>query len=106
MDSSGCAAPFTESELSRLLPSKTLELYHRLKCNAELALAGIDGLETCPACDYAVVIDNEEEKLFFCQSDGCKQISCRKCRNKVCLADRAQICSMLNKATFAEIVRR
>jgi len=84
MDSSGCPAPFTESELSRLLPTKTLELYHRLRQSAELAAAAIDGLESCPACSYAVIIENEAEKLFICQNEGCKQVSCRKCKNKVC----------------------
>lgn len=83
MDGSGCPAPFPEMELKRLLSTKSLELYHRLKFASELALAEIEGLETCPACDYAVVIDNPDEKLFVCQHEGCKQVSCRKCRRRV-----------------------
>lgn len=83
MDGSGCPAPFPEIELSRLLSAKSFDLYHRLKLASELATANIEGLETCPTCDYAVVIDNPDEKLFVCQHVGCKQISCRKCRRKV-----------------------
>jgi TRIAD3 protein (E3 ubiquitin-protein ligase RNF216) len=85
MDMSSCSAPFPETELARALPAKSLELYFRLKVASELVLAGIEGLETCPACDYAVVIDNPDEKLFVCMAKGCMQISCRRCRKKVSL---------------------
>jgi len=85
MDMSNCSAPFPETELARALSAKSLDLYFRLKIAAELVLAGIEGLETCPACDYAVVIDNPDEKLFVCMAEGCKQVSCRKCRNRVSL---------------------
>ena len=83
MDGSGCPALFPESELRRLLSDQSLHLYHRLKQNAELAEAGIDGLETCPGCDYAAVIDNPEEKLFRCMNQSCMRVSCRKCHKPV-----------------------
>ena len=83
MDESGCPAPFPESELERLLSDKSLQLYHRLKQTAELAEAAIDGLESCPGCDYAAVIDNPHEKLFRCMNVKCKQVTCRKCKKPV-----------------------
>lgn len=83
MDTSGCPAPFTDSELSRLLSEKSLHLYHRLKQAKEVEEAAIDGLESCPACSYAAVIENPDEKLFRCEKKGCRQVSCRKCRKLV-----------------------
>lgn len=83
MDTSGCSSAFPESELARLLPAKSLELYYRLKQAKELEQAAIDGLESCPSCPYAAVMDNPEEKLFKCMNEECRQLTCRKCRRKV-----------------------
>jgi hypothetical protein len=83
MDMSACVAPFPESELKRLLTDKSLNLYHRLKQASELKEAGIAGLESCPGCDYAAVIENPDEKLFRCENKHCGMISCRGCRKKV-----------------------
>lgn len=82
MDTSGCLAPFPDSELTRLLPSKSLELYHRLKQASELESAQIDGLETCPHCPFSAIIDNPHEKLFRCLNEECGEVSCRKCKRK------------------------
>ncbi|WVQ83480.1 hypothetical protein IAT38_005621 [Cryptococcus sp. DSM 104549] len=81
MDTGGCQFPFPESELTRLLPAKSLGLYHRLKQAKELELAGIEGLESCPSCPYSAIIDNPDEKLFRCMREGCMQVTCRKCRH-------------------------
>ncbi|WOO78862.1 E3 ubiquitin-protein ligase [Vanrija pseudolonga] len=80
MDMSGCANLFTEGVLAQVLPTKTLELYHRLKQYKDLEMAEIDGLESCPFCPYAVVIDNEAEKLFHCLNTTCLKVTCRKCK--------------------------
>nr|XP_019012339.1 uncharacterized protein I206_03186 [Kwoniella pini CBS 10737]OCF51120.1 hypothetical protein I206_03186 [Kwoniella pini CBS 10737] len=82
MDQSGCTSPFSESELSRLLPSKSLQLYHRLKQAKDLEQAEIEGLESCPSCPYAAVIDNPHEKLFRCMNEDCGQVTCRGCRRQ------------------------
>ena len=82
MDTSGCPAPFPETELTRLLPPKSLSLYHRLKQALELEQAEIHGLETCPACPFAAVIENEGEKLFRCLNEECGRVTCRGCRRK------------------------
>lgn len=80
MDTSSCPALFPESEVARVLPQKSLILYHRLKQANELESAGIDGLETCPNCPFSAIIENPHEKLFTCQAPDCGVISCRKCR--------------------------
>jgi len=80
MDTSGCEARFDEKELARLLPPKSLELLQRLRFAQELEDAAIEGLESCPHCPWAVVIDNPDEKLFRCQNEACGKVSCRQCK--------------------------
>ncbi|KAF8604337.1 hypothetical protein BDV93DRAFT_522453 [Ceratobasidium sp. AG-I] len=82
MDQSGCKLPFAESEVQRFLPQKSLELWHRIKQEHEIELAQIEGLETCPFCSYAVVIDNEHERLFRCENVHCGIVSCRECKKE------------------------
>ncbi|KZO97505.1 hypothetical protein CALVIDRAFT_479838 [Calocera viscosa TUFC12733] len=82
MDQSDCKAPFPESEIARFLPEKTLSLYHRIKQGKEIEKAGLEGLESCPFCDYACVIENDEEKLFRCENEDCLIISCRTCKKQ------------------------
>ncbi|EJT97149.1 hypothetical protein DACRYDRAFT_72456, partial [Dacryopinax primogenitus] len=80
MDQSDCNAPFPETEIARFLTEKSLNLYHRIKQGKEIEKAGLVGLESCPFCDYACVIENDEEKLFRCENEECLVISCRKCK--------------------------
>ena len=83
MDQSGCKAPFPESELRRFLSDKLLALYDRVKQNKEIEAAGLENLEECPYCDYKVVIDNPDEKLFRCENADCLAVTCRACKKPV-----------------------
>jgi hypothetical protein len=80
MDTSGCTSPFDEKELARCLPPKSLECLQRLRFAKELEDAAIEGLETCPSCPWAVVIENPDEKLFRCMNESCGKVSCRQCK--------------------------
>ncbi|KAJ3495887.1 hypothetical protein NMY22_g19881 [Coprinellus aureogranulatus] len=85
MHTSGCTATFQEPELRRLLPSSLFSLYSRLKQQKELKEAGIEGLEECPFCDWACVIEVsvEVDRLFRCgNEDECGVVSCRMCRKR------------------------
>lgn len=84
MDQSGCKLAFPESELHRFLTPKLLELYERVKLRKEIETAGLENLEECPFCEYKVVIENEEEKLFRCESEECGAVTCRECKKPVC----------------------
>ncbi|GJJ08592.1 hypothetical protein Clacol_002811 [Clathrus columnatus] len=77
---SGCKQPFPDSELARFLSPKLLQLYHRLKQQEEVAEASLEGLEECPFCEYKVVIENPDEKLFRCQNEECMAVTCRQCK--------------------------
>ncbi|KAF9527953.1 hypothetical protein CPB83DRAFT_751558, partial [Crepidotus variabilis] len=86
MHGSGCAQPFPVSELRRVLPTKLMELYDRVKQQKEIEQAGLEGLEECPFCEFKCVIDRsfEEEKLFRCGNEdgGCGVVSCRNCKKE------------------------
>ncbi|KAJ8487522.1 hypothetical protein ONZ45_g14302 [Pleurotus djamor] len=59
---------------------KLWELYGRVKQRKEIEAAGLEGLEECPFCEYKVVIDNPDEKLFRCEREECGAVSCRACK--------------------------
>jgi E3 ubiquitin-protein ligase RNF216 len=89
MDQSGCKFHFPESELQRLLTPKLMSLYDRVKQQKEIEAAGIENLEECPFCEYKVVIDNPEEKLFRCENANCMSMTCRSCKKAV---SRSEMC--------------
>ncbi|KDR78857.1 hypothetical protein GALMADRAFT_224109 [Galerina marginata CBS 339.88] len=84
MHESGCSQPFPASELRRILSSKLMDLYERVKQQKEIQAAGLEGLEECPFCEWKCVLEvsNEEEKLFRCGNEdgGCGVVSCRSCK--------------------------
>jgi TRIAD3 protein (E3 ubiquitin-protein ligase RNF216) len=85
MDLSGCKMTFPDSELRRILPEKLFGLYEHIRQRREIDLAGLEGLEECPFCDFKVVIDVdfEVDKVLRCQNEECGKVSCRKCKEEV-----------------------
>ena len=83
MDQSGCKLLFPESELKRFLTPKLLSLYEKVKQVKEIEMAGLDGLEECPHCEFKVVIDHPGERLFRCQNEECGAVTCRECKKPV-----------------------
>lgn len=41
-------------------------------------------------CPYAAIVENPDERLFTCMRDGCRVVSCRKCR-EVRIGDTLQL---------------
>jgi E3 ubiquitin-protein ligase RNF216 len=98
MDQSGCKLLFPDSELQRFLTAKLLSLYERVKQRKDIEDACIEGLEECPFCEYKMVIDNEQERLFTCENEDCGAVSCRQCRKldhlpKTCKGERTKFVS-------------
>lgn len=78
IDRSGCAAPIPESELRWFLLDGMMKLWERVKQRKEIEAAGLGGLEECPFCDYAVIIDDAEDKTVRYGNLGvCCVVSCR-----------------------------
>jgi hypothetical protein len=101
MDQSGCKLPFTESELKRFLTPKLMALYERVKQRKDIEAAGLEGLEECPFCDYKVVIENENERLFRCENLDCGAVSCRECKKPVSGTSKNDLIGELLRYCFA-----
>ncbi|GAA6048852.1 hypothetical protein JCM3770_003652 [Rhodotorula araucariae] len=72
MSTSGCTSTFLESEYPLFLPRKTVAALHKIKQEKEVDEAALEGLEKCPFCVFAMIIENEHERLFHCQHEGCR----------------------------------
>jgi len=77
---SGCNFAFMPSELAKFLPKKTLEYFQKRQQEEEINQVDIPGLEKCPFCPYAVIIENQDDKVFHCLN--CKKDSCRLCKEE------------------------
>ncbi|GAA5899721.1 hypothetical protein JCM8208_004545 [Rhodotorula glutinis] len=82
MSTSGCAAKFLEREYPSFLSRKSIAALHRIKQEKEVDEAALEGLEKCPFCPFAMIIENPDERLFRCQREDCEVVSCRECKKK------------------------
>ena len=96
MDTSGCKGRLSDERVAQALP---LQLYDKLAYNqqqAEVSQAGIEGLESCPFCDFKAICDPIEfDTVFDCQNPECAVNSCRKCKEK---AHLPKTCEEIHKA--------
>jgi TRIAD3 protein (E3 ubiquitin-protein ligase RNF216) len=83
MSTDGCDAQLVPAEVRQFVPPKTITLLDKIQQEKELELAGLGGLEKCPFCvEYAVIIDNPDERLFRCEKLDCLKVSCRLCKKE------------------------
>lgn len=85
MDASGCKAPFPPAELQKCLNAATFALLENVRLANDIASANLDGLENCPDCCFAMVIEAsfQEHPSLHCLNPDCRLVSCRKCHKKV-----------------------
>ncbi|KAK4940841.1 hypothetical protein LTR10_019113 [Elasticomyces elasticus] len=80
MDGSGCTAELSNEAVGKAIPILTFDRLALNKQQAEVRLAGIEGLEKCKWCDYQAVCDNvDKDPVFYCLNPECKRATCRKC---------------------------
>ncbi|BGP26488.1 zinc finger, C6HC-type protein [Rhodotorula toruloides] len=82
MSTDGCTAFFPDTEMTKCLSIKTLETLHKIKQEKEIDAAELEGLEKCPFCPFAMIIESPDERLFHCQREECRVVSCRQCKKK------------------------
>ena len=74
----GCEQVFEIDVLRGLIRGSQLEQMLRRAQAAELREAGLDAeMDQCPFCDFAMIIENREERVFRCQNPDCLRESCR-----------------------------
>uniref|UniRef100_A0A914VYQ5 RING-type domain-containing protein n=1 Tax=Plectus sambesii TaxID=2011161 RepID=A0A914VYQ5_9BILA len=74
------AGRLTLGALQVVMDGKALQLLVRRAQQDELHAAKLDNMDSCPFCDFAMIIDNDLERLFRCLNPECLRESCRKCR--------------------------
>ncbi|XP_044269959.1 E3 ubiquitin-protein ligase RNF216-like [Tribolium madens] len=75
-----CPSEFNYSVLKMVLHDKVFKRLCQRKQIEEIKSANIDGLETCPFCDFSMV-PKEGDKIFKCGNIECMKESCRECRH-------------------------
>ncbi|XP_044754188.1 uncharacterized protein LOC123313378 isoform X2 [Coccinella septempunctata] len=94
-----CNSEFDISTLRMVLNKKTFDpLFTKIQME-EVKKANIDGLETCPFCDFSMILSSEQ-KIFKCQNVDCMEETCRECRHKSHVPYRC------NEIEYDEDVRR
>ncbi|KAH7411416.1 hypothetical protein BKA64DRAFT_380792 [Cadophora sp. MPI-SDFR-AT-0126] len=81
MSTDKCSGGFSLDQRAQFLDENTRVALERNEQEANLRLAGIENLESCPFCPFAaeyppVKVDRE----FRCQAPDCERISCRLCK--------------------------
>lgn len=80
MDTSDCQSVFSKSELSKVLNLQMMKRLEQIELEASIDQANIEGLEKCPFCVWAVIIENPEERVFRCGNQKCLKETCRQCK--------------------------
>ena len=80
MDGSGCKASLSVEGVAQAVSIKTLDKLAFNQQQAEIAAAGIEGLEQCPFCDFKAICEPvEQDRIFNCQNPDCGRATCRRC---------------------------
>ncbi|KAK1658986.1 hypothetical protein BDP55DRAFT_733650 [Colletotrichum godetiae] len=83
MSTDGCDAGFSYKERAKFINEQLTQALDRIESEANLRMAGIDGLETCPFCPYAAEYPPvESNREFKCENPDCHVVSCRLCREE------------------------
>ena len=77
-----CDENFELILLQKVLKADLFSKWLRKIQMAEVEEAGLEGLERCPFCEFATIMDRppEEDKVFKCQNPECGEESCRLCK--------------------------
>ncbi|KAE8311854.1 hypothetical protein BDV41DRAFT_565584 [Aspergillus transmontanensis] len=83
LDMSGCKAKFARGYLKKALGSSLMGKLDHLQQQHEVEQAGLEGLESCPFCDFKGICPPvEEDREFRCCNPSCETVSCRLCKDK------------------------
>ncbi|OBT77343.1 hypothetical protein VF21_03458 [Pseudogymnoascus sp. 05NY08] len=83
MSTDVCEADYSFAQRQLFLDANLTTALDRIEAETNLRLAGIENLASCPFCPYAAEYPPiEDERLFHCEFDSCRKISCRMCQKE------------------------
>ena len=74
-----CGSEIPLKSLQGVLPAKLYAKLFEKKQLKEIQDAGIEDLVQCPACNYAVIMPDNQDKVFTCGNPECGKQTCRLC---------------------------
>lgn len=80
--SQGCEFSFNRDQMKRFLDEKSLKYFERQSQQNEIRSSSLNDLESCPFCDYCMIMEDENNSVFECLNADCKIKSCRKCKKR------------------------
>lgn len=109
-----CKGVISEENLKHLLSEAVLTNIMQRRQQEEITNAAIDDLESCPFCDFKIIMPNKSDRVFICQNPGCMKDSCRLCKElnhipKTCrevLAEKQKDVRTLLENRMAEAIIR
>ncbi|VDN20151.1 unnamed protein product [Gongylonema pulchrum] len=82
MDSTCADGRFELSALQGVIIPTTFQALARRIRMEEIRSANIGNIESCPFCDFAAVLENQEDRIFHCLNPICQKESCRECHGE------------------------
>merc|ERR1719186_1842917 len=65
--------------LQRLLPASTFSKLVQRRQIEEVQAAGLEDLVQCPACSFAIIMPDQENKVIICGNQECGRQTCKLC---------------------------
>jgi len=87
-----CDQVFKLSTLQTILKANVFSKWLKKIQVDELERAGVEGLEQCPFCPFATIMNStpEDNKIFKCQNSDCAKESCRLCHEMSHIPQRCE----------------
>ncbi|XP_018013827.1 uncharacterized protein LOC108670848 isoform X2 [Hyalella azteca] len=80
-----CSSKMPDSAIQNVLGLAMFQELLQRRQSKDIMAAGLEGLETCPFCNYSVIIEEKvtanstNNTVFHCHNDSCGKRSCRLC---------------------------
>ncbi|XP_053648008.2 E3 ubiquitin-protein ligase RNF216 isoform X1 [Cherax quadricarinatus] len=75
-----CGAEFQDSVLRRVMTRQEYAKNQERRQQEDIRVSGVKNLETCPFCNYSVIMEDPQSNMFLCENPLCLRESCRLCK--------------------------
>ena len=65
------------------LPGQVFEQLQQHRQMEEVEAAGLEDLERCPACSFAIIMTDTEFTVLICGNPTCRKETCRLCKEVI-----------------------